>query len=97
MTRITLKTANPRDLTAFKNSIAILPHIRTILKEFDKGLLRDYGQELDELTDLYEAIEAALVEEPPILVKEGGMIRDGYNETVDMLKSAKSDGKSRAD
>ena len=94
MTRITLKTANPRDLTAFKNSIAILPHVRTILKEFDKGLLKDYEQELDELTDLYEAIEAALVEEPPILIKEGGMIRDGYNETVDMLKSAKSDGKS---
>ncbi len=94
MTRITLKTANPRDLTAFKNSIAILPHVRTILKEFDKGLLKDYEQELDELTDLFEAIEAALVEEPPILVKEGGMIRDGYNETVDMLKSAKSDGKS---
>lgn len=94
MTRITLKTANPRDLIAFKNSIAILPHVRTILQEFDKGLLNDYEQELDELTDLYDDIEAAIVEEPPILIKEGGMIRDGYNETIDMLKSAKSDGKS---
>ena len=94
MTRITLKTANPRDLIAFKNSIAILPHVRTILQEFDKGLLAEYEQELDELTDLCTAIEAAIVDEPPILVKEGGIIRDGYNETVDMLKNAKSDGKN---
>lgn len=94
MTRITLKTANPRDLIAFKNSIAILPHVKAILQEFDKGLLAEYEQELDELTDLYTAIEAAIVEEPPILVKEGGIIRDGYNETVDMLKNAKTDGKN---
>lgn len=94
MTRITLKTANPKDLIAFKNSIAILPHVKAILQEFDKGLLAEYEQELDELTDLYTAIEAAIVEEPPILVKEGGIIRDGYNETVDMLKNAKTDGKN---
>lgn len=94
MTRITLKTANPRDLIAFKNSIAILPHVKAILQEFDKGLLAEYEQELDELTDLCTAIEAAIVDEPPILVKEGGIIRDGYNETVDMLKNAKSDGKN---
>lgn len=94
MTRITLKTANPRDLIAFKNSIAILPHVKAILQEFDNGLLAEYERDLDELTDLYETIEAAIVEEPPILVKEGGIIKDGYNETVDMLKNAKSDGKS---
>ncbi len=94
MTRITLKTANPRDLIAFKNSIAILPHVKAILQEFDKGLLAEYEQELDELTDLCTAIEAAIVDEPPILIKEGGIIRDGYNETVDMLKNAKSDGKN---
>jgi DNA mismatch repair protein MutS len=94
MTRITLKTANPRDLIAFKNSIGILPHVKTILQEFDKGLLKNYEQELDELTDLYDAIDAAIVEEPPILVREGGIIKDGYDETVDMLKNAKTDGKT---
>ena len=94
MTRITLKTANPRDLIAFKNSIAILPHVKTILREFDAGLLKEYGESLDELTDLWEAIEAAIVEEPPILVKEGGIIKDGYHKTVDELKNAKTDGKS---
>lgn len=93
MTRITLKTANPRDLIAFKNSISILPHVKTILREFSDGLLAEYEAELDELTDLYHAIEQAIVEDPPILVKEGGIIKDGYHETVDMLKHAKSDGK----
>ena len=93
MTRITLKSANPRDLIAFKNSIGILPHVKSILKEFDTGLLAQYENDLDELTDLYASIEAAIVEEPPILIKEGGMIKDGYNATVDELKHAKSDGK----
>ena len=93
MTRITLKTANPRDLIAFKNSIAILPHVRAILQEFDTGLLAEYEQDLDELTDLYQSIEDSILEDPPILIKEGGIIKDGYDETVDMLKNAKSDGK----
>ena len=93
MTRITLKTANPRDLIAFKNSISILPHVKTILREFTDGLLAEYETELDELTDLYQAIDEAIVEDPPILVREGGIIKDGYHETVDMLKHAKSDGK----
>ena len=93
MTRITLKSANPRDLIAFKNSIGILPHVKSILKEFQTGLLAQYESELDELEDLYAAIDAAIIEEPPILIKEGGMIKDGYNTTVDELKHAKSDGK----
>ncbi len=93
MTRITLKTANPRDLIAFKNSIGILPHVKTILQEFDIGLLFQYEKELDELSDLYQWIEDSILEDPPILVKEGGIIKDGYHETVDSLKAAKSDGK----
>lgn len=93
MTRITLKSANPRDLIAFKNSIGILPHVKSILREFPTGLLAQYESDLDELEDLYAAIDAAIIEEPPILIKEGGMIKDGYNTTVDELKHAKSDGK----
>ena len=93
MTRITLKTANPRDLISFKNSLSILPHVKAILKEFSTGILAEYEENLDELTDLYQMIEEAIVEDPPILIKEGGMIKDGYNETVDQLKHAKSDGK----
>lgn len=94
MTRITLKTANPRDLIAFKNSIGILPHVKAILKEFHTGLLKDYYDELDELTDLFQAIDSAIIEEPPILIKEGGIFKDGYNKDVDELKNAKTDGKN---
>ncbi|MGN0497129.1 MAG: DNA mismatch repair protein MutS [Lachnospiraceae bacterium] len=94
MTRITLKTANPRDLIAFKNSIAILPHVKAILKEFDSGLLKEYQEELDELTDLFELIDCAIVDEPPILIKEGGIFKDGHNKDVDELKNAKTDGKN---
>lgn len=93
MTRISLKSANPRDLIAFKNSIAILPHVKSILKEFDTGILHTYGEELEELTDLWSMVENAIADEPPILVKEGGIIKDGYNDTVDELRHAKSDGK----
>lgn len=93
MTRITLRTANPRDLIAFKNSIAMLPHVREVLHEFSDGLLKKYDDELDELSDLYELIEASIDEEAPIQVKEGRIIKTGYNADVDMLKSAKTDGK----
>ncbi len=94
MTRITLKTANPRDLIAFKNSIAILPHVKAILQEFDGGLLKQFREELDELKDLFELIDCAIVEEPPILIKEGGIFKDGYHSDVDTLKHAKTDGKN---
>ena len=93
MTRITLRTANPRDLIAFKNSIAILPHLRTVLHVFPDGILHEFDEELDELNDLFELIDISIQDEPPILVKEGGIIKDGYNDDVDTLKSAKSDGK----
>ncbi len=93
MTRITLKSANPRDLIAFKNSIGILPHVKAILKEFDHGILAEYGQDLEELSDLFQMIDEAILEEPPITIKEGGIIKDGYHDVVDELKSAKSDGK----
>ena len=63
------------------------------MREFSDGLLHKFDEELDELTDLYNLIEASIIDEPPILVREGGIIKDGYDKDVDMLKSAKSDGK----
>ncbi len=93
MTRITLKTANPRDLIAFRNSIEILPHVKEILRVFSSGLLARFENELDVLSDLTQLISKAIVDDPPILVREGGIIRDGYHETVDELKHAKTDGK----
>lgn len=91
--KITYKSANPRDLTAFKSSLAMLPHIRCILGDMKSPLLRGLFDSLDTLEDLCSLITDAILEEPPIAMKEGGIIREGYNEEVDRLRAAKSDGK----
>ena len=92
--RISYKTANPRDLLAFRNSIAMVPHIKKLLGEFTSDALKELEQELDPLEDLEDLITRAIVEEPPITVREGGMIRDGYNEEADRLRHAKTEGKT---
>lgn len=91
--KITYKSANPRDLTAFKSSLVMLPHIRCILGDMKSPLLRGLFDSLDTLEDLCSLITDAILEEPPIAMKEGGIIREGYNEEVDRLRAAKSDGK----
>lgn len=92
--KISYKTANPRDLIAFRNSLEMLPHIKTVLETFHKPLLTDIQQEIDDLSDIYTLIQDAIVEEPPIAIKEGGIIKEGFHETVDSLKQAKTQGKS---
>lgn len=91
--RITYKTANPRDLIAFKNSLYILPHLKTILSDFDSRLALSIQQELDPLQDLYRLIDDAILEEPAISLKEGGIVRDGYMEEIDHFRKAKTEGK----
>lgn len=91
--RISYKTANPRDLIAFRNSLRMLPHIKSVLKSFEKELLTGIREEMDSLEDICSLIAAALEEEPPISVREGGMIKDGFDEDIDKLRSAKRDGK----
>lgn len=93
VSKITYQSANPRDLTAFKGSLAMLPHIKYILSEMKTPLLQELYEKLDTLEDLCHLIEDAIGEEPPIAMKEGNIIRAGYNEEVDRLRSAKSDGK----
>ena len=93
LTKISLRTANPRDMIAFRNSLAMMKPIRLVLSEFDAPLLKNIYEDMDELTDIYELIDAAIVEEPPITIKEGGIIKDGYDENVDHLKHAKTEGK----
>ena len=92
--RISYKTANPRDLLAFRNSIAMVPHIKQLLGEFTSDALKELTEELDPLEDLNDLISRAIVEEPPITVREGGMIKDGYNEEADRLRHAKTEGKT---
>lgn len=94
LSKISYKSANPRDLCAFKISIKMLPAIKHILKGYKCSLLTELFEELDCLEDIYELIDNSIVEEPPIQIKDGGIIKEGYSETVDELRSAKIEGKT---
>ena len=94
LTRITYQSANPRDLTAFKSSIGMIPHIRGILLELQSKEIQGICEDMDTLEDMYTLIDAAIEEEPPITVREGGIIKDGYHEEIDRLREAKSQGKN---
>lgn len=94
MTRISLKTANPRDMLSFKNSIRYLPDIKNLLRELSADYYGEIYDNLDMLTDLYELLEAAIDEEPPITVKEGGIFKPGYLKQIDDLKLAKTECKN---
>lgn len=93
VSKITFQSANPRDLIAFQSSLAMLPHIKCILGDMQSDLLKEIDSNLDPLEDLCALIQTAIKEDPPIAMKEGGIIRDGYDAEVDKLRNAKSDGK----
>ena len=93
MTKISCKSANPRDLIAFRNSLEMLPYIKGILKNFKSELLNESFNKLDDLKDLYELIDSAIVEEPPIGMRDGGIIKQGYSNEADELRDAKTKGK----
>lgn len=92
--RIAYKTANARDLIAFKNSLYLLGPTKQVLCDFNSELARDIYEQLDALGDIYQLINDAIVEEPPLTVKEGGIIKDGYMEDVDHFRKAKTEGKN---
>ena len=92
--KISYQSANPRDLTAFKASLSMLPYIRTILGDMKSPLLQKLYEDIDPLEDLCDLVERAIIEDPPLAMKEGGIIRDGYHEDVDRLRKAKTDGKT---
>ena len=94
MTRISLRSANPRDMIAFKTSLSYLPYIRQLLQIYPDGLLADIYEKMDELQDIYDLLERSINDDPPILIREGGIFKDGYLEEIDTLKSAKTDGKT---
>lgn len=94
VSRVTYQTANPRDLIAFKSSLAMLPPIKTVLSEFKSSELTQIREELDTLEDLYRLIDSSILEEPPISVRDGGILKEGYNEEVDKLRHAKTEGKT---
>lgn len=93
MGRISYKTANPRDLLAFKNSLEMVPYIKRLLGEFHSTVLQEIYEDMDPLEDVCDLIDRAIVDDPPVSVRDGGMIRDGFHEETDRLRQAKTEGK----
>ena len=92
--RISYKTANARDLLSFKSSLDMLPYIRDLLREFTSPVLAQICEDLDPLEDLRDLIASSIVDEPPLSVREGNMIREGFNGEADRLRNAKTEGKT---
>ncbi len=92
--RVSYKTANPRDLVAFRNSLLMLPHIKTVLKGFGKELLKEIDNGIDGLEDIFHLIDSSIIEEPPISIRDGGFIKEGFDANIDKLRHAKTEGKS---
>ncbi|MBR5419732.1 MAG: DNA mismatch repair protein MutS, partial [Lachnospiraceae bacterium] len=93
MGRVSYHSVNPRDMLALAGSLKMLPAVKQILKSMRSNMLVKLEEETDALTDIAEAIEAAIPEEPPISIREGGIIKDGYDENIDTLRRAKTEGK----
>lgn len=92
--RVSYQSANPRDMISFKSSISMIPYIKQLVKSFSTEEMQCIYDDMDDLRDLYTLLESAIVEEPPLAMKEGGIIKDGYNENVDHFREAKIKGKS---
>ena len=93
ISRISYKSANPRDLIAFASSLEMLPYIKQVLKEFKTPLLQKIYEDMDSLEDVTDLIKRAIVEDPPLAQKDGGIIKEGYNEDVDKFRRSRTDGK----
>ena len=92
--KISYGSANGRDLISLKSSAKQLPKIKKILSQTKSSMLMEIYSELDTLDDIYELIDKTIVDDPPISVKEGGLIKLGYDEEIDKLKTATTDGKN---
>ena len=93
MGKINYRSANPRDLIAFASSIRMLPPIKDLLSDSKVTAVRKLCDELDTLEDLCKLIDDSISEDAPVTIKEGGIIKPGYSEKVDSLRSAKTEGK----
>ena len=92
--KISYGSVNARELISLKNSVKQLPEIKKILSRTKSKMLADLYESLDTLDDVYELIEKTIVDEPPISVKEGGLIKLGFDEEIDKLKTATTQGKN---
>ena len=91
--KISYGNSNGRDLNALKNSLKQIPNIKNLIKDSNSELIKFLELSLDECSDLAKLIEDAIVEDPPITLKEGGIIKLGYNQEIDEYKKASTEGK----
>ncbi len=94
LTKITYGSANPRDLIAFRESLRMLRPIRQVLEDFPDGELHQIQENIGDYDALVDVLDRAIVDEPPLAMKEGGIIKEGYDETIDRFRSAKTEGKN---
>lgn len=94
VTRISYRTANPRDLIAFKTSLGMIPPVKQLLSQAKSAELKEIDERMDCLEDIYDLIEKSIQNEPPIMIREGGMIKEGYNEDVDKFRLSRTEGKT---
>jgi DNA mismatch repair protein MutS len=91
--KVASKSVNAKELTALKNSLSKIPSIKETLRQFKSSMLKSIWSDLDELQDLHELLDISIMDSPALSVKEGGIIKEGYNNTVDELREAKAHGK----
>ena len=94
VSRISYRTANPRDLIAFKTSLGMIPPVKQLLSQAKSAELKEIDERMDCLEDIYDLIEKSIQDEPPIMIREGGMIKEGYNEDVDKFRLSRTEGKT---
>ena len=86
--------ANARDMITLRNSLEKLPELKKVVANCNSNLLKDLYKNLDELQDIYKLIENSIVDDPPMTIKDGGIIKLGYDEEIDKLKTATTEGKN---
>ncbi|QEH69423.1 DNA mismatch repair protein MutS [Cellulosilyticum sp. WCF-2] len=94
MSKVSFGTCNAKDMIALKQSLEVLPTIKGLLVDCQAPGLISLNRQLDDMSDLYQLVDKALIEEAPISVREGNMIKTGYNEEVDHLRQVKTEGAS---
>ncbi len=92
--KISFHTVNPRDMLALANSLRMMPPIKTIASGLQSKALLKIGEKIDALEDICALIDESIMEEPPITIREGGIIKDGYDADIDTLRHAKTEGKN---
>lgn len=86
--------ANARDMITLKNSLQKLPEVKQVITQCNSQKLKELCEDLDELKDIYELIEKSIIEDPPMTIKDGGIIKMGYDPEIDELKTATTEGKN---